>query len=271
MANIVPGANWRPIPIDYSRWPKRRKGRGLIGHIAVSSSPDLRGDPNGNCWTFYLPEQGPAIQQIDLDYVSGSSRAGDATCATFESQGGLGPDVNRQRWNANQVWWAARILRHLHDTEGVPLEVMENSLPTSRGFGTHRLGIDPYRVPGGESWSTKYGKECPGDARHAQRAEIVALARSMDGDDDMPTPEDLLDAKVSDETGTVRQTLRDARQIARRTEIQVAGLTAAVGKLAEAVASGRDDLTADELKAAVTEAIQNAGAALRAVDAGARA
>lgn len=49
-------------------------------------------------------------------------------------------------------------------------------------------------------------------------------------------------------------------------EGQVTGLSAAVAKLSEAVAAGRDDLTAEELKDAVSAAIQEAGAALKAVE-----
>lgn len=46
---------------------------------------------------------------------------------------------------------------------------------------------------------------------------------------------------------------------------QNTALLAAVSKLAEVVASGRDDLTADELRQAVSQGIQEAGAALRAI------
>jgi hypothetical protein len=44
---------------------------------------------------------------------------------------------------------------------------------------------------------------------------------------------------------------------------QVTGLTAAVATLSEAVANGRDDLTAEQLRSAVSQAILDAGQALR--------
>lgn len=216
MVNRVPGAVWDPITTQPR--PLRGRGRGLIGHIAVSNSHNLRGNPAGNCWHLYLPKVGPAIQQLDLDVMCGCSRTGDLTCVSFESEGGVGTDVNYP-WTPNQVEWAARVLLHMHRTEGVPLRSMTSSLPREGGFGTHRLGIDPYRVLGGESWSTHYAKECPGNARHAQRATVVSLALWLKGGgDDMPTVDEFWNHKVSEATGTAEKTLQDAREIARRAE-----------------------------------------------------
>lgn len=191
MSNVVPGALWRPI--DVGNRAARRKGRGLIGHIAVSNSALLIPGPlatRPSDWHFYLPKNpyptGERFAQlIDLDLQSWSSAAGNATCPAFESEGGVGADVNGL-WTANQVESAAIILAHLNRTEGVPLQDMVNSLPTSRGFGIHRYGIDPYRVAGGEKWSSVYAKACPGDNRAKQVGAIVARAQQIvNGDDDM--------------------------------------------------------------------------------------
>jgi hypothetical protein len=170
MPNIVPGALWKPI--DVGNRAARRKGRGLIGHIAVVNSTLLIPGPlatRPSDWHFYLPKNpyptGERFAQlIDLDLQCWSSADANATCAAFESEGGVGTDVNGL-WTDNQIEAAAIILAHMHRTEGVPLQDMVNSLPTSRGFGVHRYGIDPYRVPGGELWSKVYAKACPGDSR----------------------------------------------------------------------------------------------------------
>src|SRR5689334_14594944 len=156
MPNILPGAVWQPIPVGNRA--ARRKGRGLVGHVAVSSAKNLTPGPLSSRnadWHFYLPKDGPAIQYIDLDLQCWASGVGNASLVAFESEGGLGTaaQVNAEPWTDNQLDWAARILRHLHDTEGVPLAVMEDSRPGSRGFGTHRLGINPWRVADGELWS----------------------------------------------------------------------------------------------------------------------
>jgi hypothetical protein len=196
MANVVPGALWHPI--DVGNRAKRRKGRGLIGHIAVVNSPLLLPGPlatRPSDWTFYLPKNpyptGERFAQlIDLDVQCWSSADGNATCPAFESEGGVGADVNGP-WTPNQVEAAAMILAHMHRTEGVPLQDMVNSLPGSRGFGVHRYGIDPYRVPGGEVWSKVYAKACPGDARVRQVPAIVARAQQLvNGEGDDMTPDE---------------------------------------------------------------------------------
>lgn len=176
MANILPGAIWQPINV--AGRAARRKGRGLVGHVAVSSSKNLVPGANAD-WHFYLPKTGPAIQYIDMDLQCWATAAGNASLVAFESEGGLGTEaqVNAEPWTDNQIEWAARILAHLNRTEGVPLEIMPDSRPTSRGFGTHRLGINPWRVADGELWSSAYAKTCPGAAKHAQRIDVVNRAR----------------------------------------------------------------------------------------------
>jgi hypothetical protein len=204
MANILPGAVWQPV--DVSGRAARRKGRGLCGHVAVSSSKNLAPGPLSSRsadWHFYLPKEGPAIQYIDMDLQCWATSAGNASLVAFESEGGLGSSavLNAEPWTDNQLNWAARILRHLHDTEGVPLQVMPDSMPGSRGFATHRLGISPWRVAGGEVWSSANGKECPGTAKHNQRGEVVrrAISGSTTGDPFMA----LTDAQQADMAKTV--------------------------------------------------------------------
>jgi hypothetical protein len=186
MANIVPGVIWQPV--DVSGRAARRKGRGLVGHVAVSSSKNLVPGPlatRSADWHFYLPKAGAAIQYIDLDLQCWATSAGNASLVAFESEGGLGTSaqLNSEPWTENQCQWAARILRHLHDTEGVPLQAMPDSKPTSRGFGTHRLGISPWRVAGGEVWSSANGKECPGNTKVSQVPHIIQLASGTGADD----------------------------------------------------------------------------------------
>lgn len=176
MANIVPGVLWRPI--DVGNRAARRKGRGLVCHVAVSNSLNLVPGPLASRaadWHFYLPKDGPAIQYIDLDKQCWSTAAANPTMPAFESQGGV-VNADGEPWTENQMNWAARIYRHLHDTEGAPYQLMPNSLAGSRGLGYHRLGIDPWRVAGGEVWSSSRGKICPGSAKIAQLGEILRRA-----------------------------------------------------------------------------------------------
>lgn len=184
--NIVPGAIWQPI--DVGQRAARKKGRGAVGHVAVSGAKNLPATTplavRGGDWHFYLPKDGNPngtvrfFQYIDLDLQCWASMDGNTTLPAWESEGGLGTtaQVNAEPWTENQLEAAAIIYAHLVRTEGAPLQVMPDSRPTSRGLGAHRFGIDPWRVPGGEKWSDP-GKLCPGTAKVAQLPEIVARAR----------------------------------------------------------------------------------------------
>lgn len=263
MANILPGAVWQPVEVGNRS--ARRKGRGLVGHVAVSSSKNLAPGPLASRsadWHFYLPKDGPAIQYIDMDLQSWATSAGNSSLVAFESEGGLGTtaQVNAEPWTANQLNWAARILRHLHDTEGVPLQAMPDSRTNSRGFGTHRLGISPWRVADGEVWSSANGKLCPGDAKVAQVPQIIELARAGAGGDDDMTPDE---HRMLSETFRLA-CLNAAVQITptrgpgeKTPGEQVAELLkplqATVNALASALTSGRDDITADEIRQVIRE------------------
>lgn len=54
----------------------------------------------------------------------------------------------------------------------IPPVALTNSEDASRGIGTHRLGIDPYRTHG-EHYSSSFAKACPGNARLNQVNTIV--------------------------------------------------------------------------------------------------
>lgn len=199
MANIVPGAIWQPI--DVGSRQARIKGRGAVGHVAVSASPDLV--PSGPVdtrpadWHFYLPKIGNPdgsprfFQYIDLDVQCWATMEGNSTLPAWESEGGLGADaeVNAEPWTENQLQSAAVIYAHLMRTEGAPAQVMPDSRPSSRGLAAHRFGIDPWRVSGGEVWSGP-GKLCPGDTKVGQLAEIVARAVAINANQEDPmTPQ----------------------------------------------------------------------------------
>jgi hypothetical protein len=71
---------------------------------------------------------------------------------------------------------------------GIPIVDLRDSRPGRRGFGIHRHGIDPWRVPDGEVWGGR-GKTCPHDERIRQVPQILARAREIrDQLDTPPTP-----------------------------------------------------------------------------------
>lgn len=180
MPNLIPGALWQPV--DVGNRAARRKGRAVVGHIAVSDSPNLRPGPLATRpadWHLYLPLAGGIVQQIDLDLQSWATRDGNGSVIAWESQGGVTPAGVAAPWSDGQIESAAFVLAYANETEGTPLDVMPDSRPTSRGMGHHGLGIDPWRVSGGELWSSARGKECPGPARKLQVPTIVARAREL--------------------------------------------------------------------------------------------
>jgi hypothetical protein len=203
--NLVPGFIWHPV--DVGARARRVKGRGHVAHVAVSGSTLLVPPPlstRSADWHFYLPKVGTGVQMIDLDLQSWSSYQGNTDTTASEAQGGLGTaaDVNAEPWSDDQAESLAQILAHLHRTEGVPIQVMPDSRPGSRGLGYHREGIDPWRVAGGQLWSTHPGKLCPGDRKAAMIPAIVTRAAQLVAQP-TPTPEDnmvpldLLNAPIS--------------------------------------------------------------------------
>lgn len=152
--------------------------------------------------------------------------------------------------------------------EGIPLALVPDSKPGRRGVAYHRQGVPGFMVAGGEQWSTARGKVCPGDRRIAQIPQIIDRARQIAGgatiqEDDVSAQEvwrdwgvqtpEMKDAKLPQASmeaivaGTFARTELLRSSVAGMSA-QLAGLTATVKLLAEAVASGRDDVTAAELE-----------------------
>ena len=82
-------------------------------------------------------------------------------------------------WTDQQVASLARLIAFLCKEHSIPCMAIPDSLPGRRGIGHHRLGIDPWRVPGGEMWSSVRGKVCPGARRIAQLPRVIETARAL--------------------------------------------------------------------------------------------
>lgn len=161
---------------------------GVCNHIAVSDGLSLFNYFNqpGNATShFYVRKSGPQgsgagmadfEQYVDTRYRAPANFEGNHRLVSIETQGGVGSDLNNG-WTVAQVNRLAWIAAECNRLHGIPLQAMPNSLPTTRGIGYHRLGVDPYRVSAGELWSSSYGKVCPGSARIAQQPQIITLAK----------------------------------------------------------------------------------------------
>lgn len=169
------------VPTPYGgHVPRNRQGRGIL-HVAVSNARSL--PPwNQNTWHMYVAKDGSCEQYVDSDFRAFASADANDDAFSIETAGGVGStaQVNAEKWTSEQMQTLAEIMVWRKHEDGTPLDVLPDSKPGRRGWGPHRLGIDPWRVPGGESWSAHYGKLCPGDAKVAQIPAIVMLARIID-------------------------------------------------------------------------------------------
>jgi hypothetical protein len=155
--------------------------RGVVLHVAVSESSSLfgyfnqKGNPTSH---FYVRKDGTVEQYVDTQFVAPAQLDGNPTLVGIETQGGV-TDAKHEQWTPAQVETLAQLCAWVHETHGTPLQAMKSSLKTERGVGPHRLGIDPWRVSGGEHWSTSYGKTCPGDAKVAQVPTVIKRAEDI--------------------------------------------------------------------------------------------
>jgi peptidoglycan hydrolase-like protein with peptidoglycan-binding domain len=188
--NWIPGA----IRKEIAKFARPHSGaRGCVGHIAVSEAASLFGYFSGAevCSTVYIRRGSPDQiadpngmadfeQYVPLDKVAPANFEGNTTMWSFESQGGV-TNADGEAWDDAQVRRIVWLLVWLHQNRGMPLDLMADSRGSSRGYGPHRLGISPWRVSGGEKWSTSNGKRCPGNVRVQQGAGIVESARALAG------------------------------------------------------------------------------------------
>lgn len=179
--SIYPGAIFTPT--GWGGHTPRRKGQRGVLHVAVSDRADL--PPwNENTWHFYVNKAGQVHQYVDTEFCAWANVDANGDAVSIESQGGV-VNPNGELWTPEQAHAIAGVIRWVHDTEGTPIELLPDSKLGRRGWGPHRLGIDPWRVAGGQSWSGSRGKVCPGDAKIGQIPGILADAA---GGAPTPTP-----------------------------------------------------------------------------------
>ena len=174
----MPGAVWKPISRNYTK-RKRSRTDCVILHVAVSEAASLKGWFNnpkaGASSHFYVRRDGTIEQYLGAEYISWANGAGNSRSITVETQG-----MGAGSWTGAQITSLAKICRFAHERFGVPMTAMRNSLPSTKGVGYHRLGVNPWRLTYGEVWSSAYGKICPGPDRIKQVPGVVKGA--ADGD-----------------------------------------------------------------------------------------
>lgn len=194
-----PGAVWRPVG-----WANARDDSTpatiVVLHLTASEADSQWGYFNSSrkaCSTFHVARDGRIEQYIDTDRISASEGAGSNDAIGIETEGA---DVDGE-WTPAQVRALVKLLAWINRVHGIPLRLKTNSSPSERGIGWHRLGVSgnfPLSPPilrgrnqrgyAGESWSSSFGKVCPGNRRILQIEAIVEAARS--GDSVKPIPVD---------------------------------------------------------------------------------
>jgi len=173
---------------------KRKKGRGVCNHVAVSEAASLFNyfnQPGNPCSHFYVRRDGTVEQYVDTDYVAPCNLDGNPTLLSIETQGGVN-SPETEPWTSAQLNSQINLHIWLQGVDGFPIQLMTDSRPETKGIGWHELGIEPHVVSGGELWSSAYGKICPGNKK-IEQIKTVIYPGVKEGGADMDLTEQNLD------------------------------------------------------------------------------
>lgn len=230
--------------------------RGVVLHIAQGSyrgtidwqlNPDQRyesGERVTTSSTWIVGQQrGKWVQMVDSDTVAWAQRDGSRTWLSIELEGfaPAAPSSWQVEACAQLLAWSARTYRH-------PIAIADH--PGERGLGHHAMD----REWRGEQWGHD---QCPGDGVLGAKAAIVARARQIQEEDDMPTVEEIWEDHGIDISPTRRRRPSTTLGLAAK----YAGRAAKLG--AETVAGHQAILAAVQGQDAAQAAADAARAAVR--------
>jgi hypothetical protein len=79
-------------------------------------------------------------------------------------------------WTPKQIVAIVELIVELCRKYDIPPVLIPDTLPHRRGLAYHAQGCTPNIVKGGEAWSTKKGKVCPGPTRIRQFKNVIIPA-----------------------------------------------------------------------------------------------
>lgn len=189
MATLYPGADYRPL--GGQTQPLMRAHDIVCLHTMVGSldGTDVyfrSGGYGGTESHFGVGHDGTVYQWQDLEHTADANLDGNSRVISIETAD-TGPGFAKWDPNSSNVpaWLPAQLavlsdlVAWLCDRYDIPCAAIPDSRPGRRGVAYHRLGVDPWRVAGGERWSTSRGKVCPGDLRIAQVPGVIAAAATI--------------------------------------------------------------------------------------------
>lgn len=141
---------------------------GVYSHVGI-----------GGIWGADKPANldGVAWQMADTDYRAAANLDGNWRIISVETADNAERPI--APWTPMQQLTIVRIMVDAHRLDGIPLVLVPDSKPGRRGICYHRMGCDPYRVAGGELWSSAYGKDCPTEARIRQIPGLIKRAQAI--------------------------------------------------------------------------------------------
>lgn len=113
---------------------------------------------------------GTVYQWVDTDFQADANLEGNPRLISIETSDGRDETTP---WTEAQLAAIAAIIVWACQEYDIPAELVADSTPGLRGIAYHRQGIEPWKVAGGERWSTVHGKVCPGDVRIQQLIDDV--------------------------------------------------------------------------------------------------
>ncbi|WP_243088707.1 peptidoglycan recognition family protein [Streptomyces sp. 891-h] len=262
----MPGATWRPIPVNYTNGGQASV-RGVVVHImagTLSGTDSWFRNPRARASShFGAGKSGALYQWVDTSDRAWAQASGNSNWLSVENEGKGGDRLTDDQLDAN-----ARVLAWAHDRYGVPLKVASST--SDRGLAYHALG--------GSAWGGH--TSCPGSRIVAQLPEIVDRAARLAGgnthqeDNDMqlddavklgawvqktfPKQKGLQDGEISVRTalGSGYAYAHIAADNSTAILAQLGAQAATIEKLADALGGG--GLTAAEIRAAAEAGAQAA-------------
>jgi hypothetical protein len=182
---------WKPLASNWSSQtslvsPELVVVHTMVGSLAGTDDYFRQNGYGGVESHFGVGHNGEVWQWQDTNRIAEANYRGNHRIVSIETADrGTGfpawTGSNVPPWTGAQVDALAKLIAFLCNTHRIPCEPVPDSKPGRRGVGYHRLGIDPWRVPDGEVWSTARGKVCPGDRRIAQLLDVIDAARLLLG------------------------------------------------------------------------------------------
>jgi hypothetical protein len=165
----MPGATWRPIPVNYTN-NGQREVRGVVVHImagTLSGTDSWFRNPKAQASShFGTGKAGALYQWVDTADRAWAQANGNPAWISVENEGKGGDTLT-----SAQLDRVAEVLAWAHTTYGVPLQVTHSV--NGQGLGYHAMG--------GASWGGH--TSCPGTRIVAQLDDIVSRAKKIVGGD----------------------------------------------------------------------------------------